>query len=57
MMTLKELLEQHPEWADLPVAVANSVGDLHYVDCSATVFVGEDGAEDVVESVLVFSAD
>ena len=34
-MTLKKLLEEHPDWADLPIGVVRSDG---YVD-----FVGDSG--------------
>jgi len=63
-MTLKEMIEQHPEWADLPIAVTNNVGDLHYIDGSGFAYLGEDWPDDVVEAiegegdpVLVFSAN
>lgn len=62
-MTLKEMIEQHPEWADLPVAVMSVCGDLDYIDCSGTAFVGEDFADDVEaiegtgDPVLVFAGN
>ena len=63
-MTLREMIEQHPEWADLPIAVIDTVGDLHYIDGSGAAFTGEDfpdDADDYTEGtgdqVLVFTAN
>jgi len=63
-MTLRELIEQHPEWADLPIAVYRTDGSLDYIDASGTAYVGEDwpdDVEDVVEGtgnpVLVFAGN
>lgn len=62
-MTLRELIEQHPEWADLPIAVLSVCGDLDYIDCSGSVFVGEDFADDVEaiegqgDPVLIFAGN
>lgn len=51
MTTLKELLEEHPEWADLPIAVYNPQGGYDYVGCSGDVYSDDDGES----SILVFS--
>lgn len=63
-MTLRELIEKNPEWADLPVAVIDTVGDLHYINCSGAAFVGEDFPDDASDEtegsgnpVLIFSAN
>jgi hypothetical protein len=37
-MTLREIIEQHPEWLDLPVAVYRSDGEYDYVGGSGTVY-------------------
>jgi len=64
-MTLRELIEQHPEWADMPIAVASVCGDLDYIGDygSGLVYEGEDFPDDqeYVEGegdpVLIFSAN
>ena len=40
--TLKSLIEEHPEWADLPITVYCSDGLLDYLGASGTVEVVED---------------
>ena len=40
--TLKTLIEEHPEWADLPIAVDRSDGSLDYVGASGTAYAAED---------------
>ena len=52
-MTVDELLEQHPEWRDLPICVMDSTGQLHYLDASGNVFDFIDEGE----RVLVFVAN
>ncbi len=44
-MTLRELIEQHPEWADLPIVVYREDGHYDYVGCSGTVYEDEDRQE------------
>jgi hypothetical protein len=46
--TLRELLAEHPEWADLPVAVGDSVGELYYIDGNGMVYVSEDEGKPVL---------
>lgn len=53
-MTLKELLDEHPEWGHLPIVVINEVGELFYVGASGTVYRGE-GEND--QPVLIFGAN
>lgn len=44
-ITLKQLLDQHPDWADLPMAVpsADSDGDFDFIGAAGQVIVSEDG--------------
>lgn len=38
-MTLRELLQAHPEWADLPIAVYDPENDLyHFLGASGTIY-------------------
>jgi hypothetical protein len=53
MGTLKELLAEHPEWADLPIAVSDSVGELYYIDGNGTVYV----AVDEGKPILIFGTN
>lgn len=64
-ITLRQLLEQHPEWADLPMVVYTGHG-YEYVGCSGSVYKGEDyddhglDVEDPLNKstdVLVFSGN
>jgi len=50
-MTLREILDEHPEWADLDVAVVDNIGEIHYLGASGMIYVqdeveavGEDGS-------------
>ena len=58
MDTLRTLLEKHPEYADLPVAVSNtSTGELDYLDeanCGAgSVYIyGDDLSEEEIEDYV-----
>lgn len=55
--TLKQLLEEHPDWADLPIAVSDNWAELHYLDGDGLVYRGVDGEGDDVEDVLIFATD
>jgi len=42
MITINEILKQHPEYGDLPFGFCNSNGDTHFVEEGNTfLFVGE----------------
>ena len=56
-MTLKEMIEQNPEWADLDVVLYTDSGDYEYVGAQAGVYTDTDHAETPPRSVLVFSAN
>jgi len=65
-ITLRQLLEQHPEWADLQMVVYSPEGHYDYVGCSGSVYKGEDFSEPAMDvedprniktDVLVFSAN
>ena len=56
-MTLKEMIEQHPEWADLDVVLYTDSGDYEYVGASAGAYIDRDHAESPPHPVLVFSAN
>lgn len=50
METLKTLLKKHPEWADLPLAVGRSDGELDFVGHSGSVWAfGDDLSEEETE--------
>lgn len=62
--TLRQLLEQHPEWGDLQLTLLNTVGELEYIGCNAFVYVGQDYSDphmdvedprNVATDVLVFA--
>jgi hypothetical protein len=59
--TLRSLIEKHPEWADLPIGVLKSNGEVDYVDWSGSVFVSDPDIDhtDVTGSktVLLFSGN
>ena len=40
--TLKSLLEAHPEWADLPIAIDRPDGELDYMGASGDAYTAED---------------
>jgi hypothetical protein len=55
-MTLKELLDANPDWADLPIVVLRADGSLAYVGSgSATVFLFTDDQANT--DVVAFSED
>lgn len=55
-MTVKEILEKHPEWADLPIVVQNNNGDFDYVGASGSVYSVCDPEEKNLR-VLVFTGN
>jgi len=55
-MTLKEMIEQHPEWADLDVVLYTDSGDYEYVGASASVYAVK-SSPNLPHPVLVFSAN
>ena len=56
--TLRSLLEEHPEWADLPIVVYQPDGSCDWVGFSGTVYPGtiEDEVDGEVE-VLTFAGN
>ncbi len=59
-MTLRELIEKHPEFADIDVVVYNgNEGEYSYIDGSGTVYIDEQDDYDSCPNVpvLVFSAN
>ena len=58
-MTLRELIEKHPEMADMPIVVYSTDGAYHYVSDgpygTGMFYQGRDEFENL--DVLVFSAD
>lgn len=52
--TIRELFEQHPEWRDLPIVIANSDGTFDYLSGSASVSEITDDEENGLK-VLMFS--
>jgi hypothetical protein len=56
--TLKELLEQHPEWANLPMVVYNGMnGEYDWVGASGSVYLGEETEDGKKIKVLVFAGN
>jgi hypothetical protein len=54
MRTLKDIIEQHPNWLDLPVAVFNhQSGEYDFIGGAALCYVDKD--YDVTTPVLVFA--
>ena len=55
-MTLQQILTDHPEWADLPVGIQRTDGELDYVGQSGDVYLwtGDDvdSGEDVTPTVI-----
>lgn len=51
LYTLRMLLEEHPEWADLPIAVDDG-HQFHYVNCSGSIYVGKDSDEDTSDTLI-----
>jgi len=57
--TLRSLIEEHPEWADLPLVVYREDGEYDWVGCSGAVYdhnPADDGIEDA-QHVLVFAGN
>lgn len=58
-MTLNEIIEKHPEYADLEVVIYSIDGSYHYVGddaySSGAMYKSHDEEEKI--DVLVFSAD
>ncbi len=52
-MNLKELLKQHPEYADLDVVIYEDTGELHYLGDSGMCYVVSDQGTEV----LVFAGN
>lgn len=40
-MTLRQLLAEHPEWADLPIVVYTPSGEYSYVGAGCRVYTNE----------------
>lgn len=55
--TLREILEEHPEWVDLPVGVYRVDGGIDFVGCSGMVYLGHeyDDDENQVGDVVLFA--
>jgi len=58
-MTLRELIEEHPEWADLPIVIYNVCGEYEYVGGSASVYehIDDDWDAENPPKVLVFAGN
>jgi len=52
-VTLRTLMKEHPEWADLPIAVYREDGSYDYVGGSGAVYHTEDGEDEI----LVFTGN
>lgn len=62
MTTLRSLMQEHPEWADLPIVVYKPDGTHDYVGGAGNVYEFDpkkEGCEGVdgCERVLVFAAN
>jgi hypothetical protein len=55
-VTLRQLLEQHPEWADLPMVIARGDGDVDWVGAAGMVYPGLcEESDTTTTTVLVFA--
>ena len=56
--TLRTLLEEHPEWADLPLAVFNPDGNVDFIGWAGSVYTveHEDYARQVDSDTIVVFA-
>lgn len=64
MKTLRQILAENPEWADLPVGIMDVVGNVDFVGDSGMVFMSEhnddpNASVDAKDSykILVFSGN
>ena len=51
--TLREVLEAHPEWADLPVGIYQPDGDMHFLGGLGSVYLTdytEEELRDITEA-------
>ena len=55
--TLRKLLEEHPEWADLPIAIGREDGAPDYVGDSAWVDTAHDNWDDDTDGELILLFD
>jgi hypothetical protein len=57
-MTLRELVEKHPDWLDYEMAIYREDGELDYVGASGDVYVNDayDDEGDIAR-VVIFSGN
>lgn len=53
--TLRQLLDTHPEWADLHIVVYRDDGTLHYLGAQGSAYEHQDDNEPDCPKVLVFA--
>jgi len=47
LTTLRDIITEHPEWMDYPIAVHSESGDwLDYIGCAGMVYLREQEKED-----------
>ena len=46
MTTLREILEAHPEWADIPIAIYRADGTYDFLGGGGTVYLDDKYSED-----------
>lgn len=58
-MTLADILREHPEWANFPIAVVRPDGAYDYVGAAATVYLDEQEPDASVQMtpVVVFATN
>lgn len=49
MTTLRDILEKHPEWADIPVGIYMPDGRYDYVGGCGTVYVAQPTEDEIVD--------
>lgn len=63
-ITPRQLIERHPEMADLEMVIYTSAGEYEYVGCNASVYIGQDHSDphmdvddprNIATDVLVFA--
>ena len=55
MNTLRDIITEHPEWLDLPVAILNRDGYYDYIEGSGMVYSDEDPEQPGQGPIVVFS--
>lgn len=55
MKTLRDIVTEHPEWLDLPIAVLTRDGYYDYIEGAGNVYSDEDSEQEGQGPIVVFS--